>query len=40
MPPSVLIRWRLAIMDTSTGAINSLARRREALSPRRLLTRH
>jgi transglutaminase-like putative cysteine protease len=39
MPPSVLLRWRLAIMDSSTGAINTLARWRDALSPRRLLTR-
>lgn len=39
MPPSVLLRWRLAIMDSSTGAIISLARWRDALSPRRLLTR-
>jgi hypothetical protein len=39
MPPSVLLRWRLTMMDSSTGAINTLARWRDATSPRRLLTR-
>ncbi|GIF76814.1 transglutaminase family protein [Asanoa siamensis] len=40
-PPSVLSRWRGAVVDVSTGAVTWLSRGRERLgrlSPRRLLT--
>jgi transglutaminase-like putative cysteine protease len=41
-PPSVLLRWRLAMSEASTGAVTSAGRIRDRLSrfsPRRLLTR-
>ncbi len=41
LPPSVTLRWRLALGDMSAGLVNRLGRAREAsarLSPRRLLT--
>jgi transglutaminase-like putative cysteine protease len=39
LPPSVLERWRLAMMETSSRAVTTLARWAEAVSPRRLLPR-
>ncbi|MEJ3743719.1 DUF3488 and transglutaminase-like domain-containing protein [Actinomycetes bacterium KLBMP 9797] len=42
LPPSVLLRWRLAIVDTSIGLMSAGGRIRERLlrfSPRRLLAR-
>ena len=41
-PPSVLTRWKAAIVDTSTGTVTLASRLRDQvlrLSPRRLLTR-
>jgi hypothetical protein len=40
MPPSVLLRWRLAIIDRSTRTVLAFSRAREAMlrvSPRRLI---
>jgi transglutaminase-like putative cysteine protease len=39
LPPSVTQRWRLAAVEASSRWVTSLARWRDALSPRRLLPR-
>jgi transglutaminase-like putative cysteine protease len=39
LPPSVLERWRLALVERSTSAVNTTARWAEVVSPRRLLPR-
>jgi transglutaminase-like putative cysteine protease len=42
LPPSVITRWRAALVSTYTAAVNASARRRDAvartMSPRRLIT--